>query len=441
VLLVTVGNATRAYGVANPAFTSTITGALPGDTFTVSYSTTATLTSLPGAYPITATVTGTNVASYNVVVVPGVLTVQLPVLTATANSFTRVYGAANPTFTGTVTGAINGDIFTETFTTTATTTSLPGSYAIVPVVSGTNLANYSLTIVPGILTITQTGAILLLQASSATTAYGSPLTLTATLTGSGGIVPTGNILFYDGSILLGTVASANGVATLTLSTLAAGVHTLTAVSAGDANYGPTASNAVAETITGTGGGGTGVTYTMTASPTSLTIKQGSSATTTLTITPVNGYIGQVTLGCTTLPQYAGCTFSLPTFSLNGTTPVLVTLTVNTADGLASLHEPLMPGRTRSMTSLAGFTLLPAMLLAGIFGLRRRSGFAAMRLLALLLAVGTMLTLSGCVTVTVPGGAGTEDTPIGTSTLTVTASPTNVTTGVYNTLPIVVTVTP
>jgi len=440
VLLVTVNNASRAYGAANPVFTSTITGALPGDVFTVNYSTTATATSLPGAYPITATVTGTNAASYNIVIVPGTLAITQAVLTATANSFTRAYGAANPAFTGTITGAVNGDVFTETFTTTATATSPAGVYAIVPVVTGTNLANYILTVVPGVLTISQTGVTVLLQASSTTTPYGSPIVLTAALTGSNNIVPTGNVLFYDGAILLGTVTSSNGVATLTVSTLAAGVHTLIANYAGDPNYGPTVSNQVTETITGTGGGGTGVTYTMAASPTSLTIKQGSSGITTLTITPVNGYTGQITLGCATLPQGSECEFSQATFSLNGTAPATITLTITTTGGFANLREPLMPGQSRSTTSLASFALLPAMLLAGIFGLRRHSRLGAIKLLALLLAVGVMVSLSGCVTVTTTGGVGSNPTPIGTSTVTVTATPTNATTGVYNTLPLVVTVT-
>jgi len=253
-------------------------------------------------------------------------------------------------------------------------------------------------------------------------------------------VPTGNVLFYDGTILLGTVASVNGVASLTVSTLSAGVHTLTAQSVGDANYGPAASNPVTETITGAGGGGTGADYSMTALPASLTIKQGSSGTTTLTITPINGYTGQITLGCVTLPQYASCLFSQATFSLTGTTPATITLTINTRSSVASLSEPLMPGQARSTMSLAGFALLPAMLLAGVFGLRRRSKLGAIKLMALLVCVGVMVSLSGCVTVTTTGGSGVEFTPLGTSTVTVTASPTNVSTGVYHTMALPVTVT-
>src|ERR1700691_1747169 len=79
-----------------------------------------------GTYPITATVTGSSAGNYGIVVNAGTLTITpatTATLTVTANNATRVYGAANPTFSGTVTGAQTGDAFTESFATTATTTS------------------------------------------------------------------------------------------------------------------------------------------------------------------------------------------------------------------------------------------------------------------------------------------------------------------------------
>ena len=73
--MVTENCATRAYGQPNPTFTGTLTGALNGDTFTVTYSTTATQFSPVGTYPITAVVTGTTSADYVVTVVPCSLSV------------------------------------------------------------------------------------------------------------------------------------------------------------------------------------------------------------------------------------------------------------------------------------------------------------------------------------------------------------------------------
>ena len=61
------------------------------------------------------------------------------------------------------------------------------------------------------------------------------MTFTATVTSSGGnIAPDGNVVFYDGSTLLGTsTLSPAGVATLTTSALADGVHSIIASYGGD----------------------------------------------------------------------------------------------------------------------------------------------------------------------------------------------------------------
>ena len=118
-LTVTVANASMTAGAALPPLTGTVTGLQNGDTLgneiIVTYSTTATSSSPAGTYPITATVTGSSAKNYQVVVNAGTLTISpaTQTLTVTANNATRVYGAANPTFTGTITGAQNGDTFTK----------------------------------------------------------------------------------------------------------------------------------------------------------------------------------------------------------------------------------------------------------------------------------------------------------------------------------------
>jgi hypothetical protein len=53
---VVVNNATRAFGVANPAFT----GVLTGDNVVVTFNTTAAPTSNSGNYPIGASISGTS---------------------------------------------------------------------------------------------------------------------------------------------------------------------------------------------------------------------------------------------------------------------------------------------------------------------------------------------------------------------------------------------
>jgi hypothetical protein len=184
-LTVTVAGASRAYGAANPTFSGTIGGGINGDSFTVTYSSTATVTSPVGSYPITATVAGADIANYTVTVVPGTLTVTPAALTVTVASASRVYGAANPAFTGTVTGALNGDTFTTAYSTAATVTSPVGTYPITATVSGPAAANYAVTVVPGTLTITQAVVPLTVTANNASRVYGAANpAFTSTVTGA-----------------------------------------------------------------------------------------------------------------------------------------------------------------------------------------------------------------------------------------------------------------
>jgi hypothetical protein len=169
-----------------------------------------------------------------------------PTLTVTANNATRVYGAANPTFSGTVTGAQNGDTFTESFTTTATTTSGVGSYPIVPSVTGNNLGNYTVDIVDGTLTVTGAPTTTTLTAPPTST-YGTSVTLTATVSAAG-VTPSGSVNFFSGTTELGTgTLNASGVATLSTTAIPGGTDSLTASYPATGNYGT--STSAASTIT------------------------------------------------------------------------------------------------------------------------------------------------------------------------------------------------
>ncbi len=184
-LTVNVNNATRQYGAANPTFSGTVSGALNGDTFTVTYSTTATITSPVGTYPITAAVSGPASGNYTVTVNAGTLTVTTAPLTVTVGNASRPYGTANPAFTSTVSGALNGDTFTNTYSTTATISSPVGSYPINDVVGGSAASNYTITVVPGTLTITTATVALNVAVNNSTRLYGAPNpTFTSTITGA-----------------------------------------------------------------------------------------------------------------------------------------------------------------------------------------------------------------------------------------------------------------
>src|SRR5262249_27387949 len=63
--------------------------------------------------------------------------------------------------------------------------------------------------------------------------------------------PTGTVIFYDGTTALGTVTfNAMGMASLTVSNLAAGAHSITAVYSGDGTYAAASSSALQEVING-----------------------------------------------------------------------------------------------------------------------------------------------------------------------------------------------
>jgi hypothetical protein len=82
-------------------------------------------------------------------------------------------------------------------------------------------------------------------------AQGSPLTMTAVLTGIPGFAgPTGAVTFTAGSHVLGTATANGGIATLSTTALLAGTHSIVATYAGDNNYLAAVSSAVDVRATG-----------------------------------------------------------------------------------------------------------------------------------------------------------------------------------------------
>ena len=67
--------------------------------------------------------------------------------------------------------------------------------------------------------------------------YGQAITFTATVTSIGGIPPDSEtVTFYNGLNVLGTAPLTGGIASLTISTLKSGIHTISAAYLGDANF-------------------------------------------------------------------------------------------------------------------------------------------------------------------------------------------------------------
>ena len=140
-LVVTPNNESRLYGAASPTLTGTITGLENNDPITAAYTTSADAASDAGTDPITATLNDpTNrLGNYTVTTSAGTLTITPAPLVVTPNSFARLYGAANPTLTGTLSGVENGDTVTASFSTLANASSAAGLYSFTAALSGAKL--------------------------------------------------------------------------------------------------------------------------------------------------------------------------------------------------------------------------------------------------------------------------------------------------------------
>jgi hypothetical protein len=159
-------------------------------------------------------------------------------------------------------------------------------------------------------------------------------------------------------------------------------------------------------------------YSITAAPATLSVTAGGFASTQVTITPLNGYVAQVTLSCQALPAFSTCTFS-PVINSTAKGPFISSLQIQTQgpSGTASLHgNPLWPAGTVALGAMLPFSLL------GLSSLRRRR--RALTWFALGFTAVGLVSLSGCSSrygynhhpPIQPGG-----TPLGLANVTVQAS--------------------
>jgi hypothetical protein len=487
-LSVTANNASRAFGAPDPAFTGTVTGVVNNDGITASFSTTATAASPPGSYAITPTIIDPNnrLANYALSTTNGTLTITqaVPVITwaspaainygsalgatqlnatastpgsftyvppsgtvlsagnqplqtsftpndntdfsgakgsnsitvnqvplsVVANSASRVFGANNPAFTGTLSGVVNNDNITASFTSTATSASPAGTFPITPVLADPNnrLGNYNVSSTNGTLTITPASSSTAMSSSGSPSNLNALVTFTATVSSTAG-TPTGTVTFKDGTTLLGSGNVSNGAAQLSTSALTTGSHTITAAYSGDNNF-SSSSSTFTQVVNPP------ADFSLAASPGSATIHDGQTATFTFTLTSQFGFSSQVNLSCGQLPALAQCQFS-PAALTGGNSAQMSTLTITTVAPSAVLPVPTIPRPGLPLTLALYAASFGAMWLV-LFAFRPR-----MRKTSLAMLVLAALALVGC------GGGSMQivhqpGTPLGTSTVTVTATTTN-----------------
>lgn len=406
-LAVTAVNVSRVYGSVNPSLTYTITGFVNGDaqatatTGALSESTTATAASSVGSYPITIAQGTLSAVNYVFTFTNGTLSVTPATLTLTANNATRIYGAANPTFTGTLTGAVNGDQLTETFSTTATAASAPNTYPIVPGAVGANVGNYTLVVTNGTLTVTQATPVIQLS-TSATSGYSDTtnITLTATLTSPTSGTPTGAVTFYAGSTSLGTAPLSGSTAVLTTMELPVGADSVTASYSGDMNFSAATSSSVLINIA--------PGFSVMPTTTALSFQSNyQEAQAILTINP-GGRTDTLSFACSGLPAKLSCAFNPATLPLAGqTTPQTVQVLVSNATGTANLERHAQPGSLSKGTLALALLPLGAVCFFGSFR-RRLHKFVLVVLLSLVITAA----LNGC------GGSGSFNQSAGSYNFTV-----------------------
>lgn len=235
--------------------------------------------------------------------------------------------------------------------------------------------------------------------------------------------PTGTITLIGGGYNSGATPLAAGSAQITIpaGALALGTDTLGATYSGDTNYNPAAGNTNVQVNAPTPGFSVAATNVTISSPGATT-----SNTSTLTVTPTNGFTGPITFGASITSSPSGAVY-LPTFAVSpnpltitGAAAQTTTLTVSTtAPTSAVVHA----AGTMSRWLPAGILSLAALLLFGIPARRRNwRGMVAIILLLGALATGAVACGGGgSGGGGGGGGGGTPGTTAGSYTVTVTGT--------------------
>ncbi len=259
-----------------------------------------------------------------------------------------------------------------------------------------------------------------------------PVYVSAIVTSTVG-TPTGTITFTQNGQpadptqgVNGAIApNGNGVATFTLQNLGLGVYNLTAAYSGDVNYAPQTISVqtlyvIAPSVQITESSGT------------VNITNGTPAVVTLTLMPLVGFSGKVSLECnssdapiklaatdpaTTLPQYSECTFNYADPSTgteavgaSGATATTIVITIST-------DVAVNGGASASMANQSPWALagLFGLGLAGVFAGRKKL-YRSMALICLAMVLsGLLMGITACTNAgySTPPPAPKVTTPAGT----------------------------
>ena len=150
-------------------------------------------------------------------------------------------------------------------------------------------------------------------------------------------------------------------------------------------------------------------YGLSAATSALTVTNGSSIPTIISIAPTYSFNGTVKLACTGLPAGAKCTFLPAQITASGTAPSTAILTIQTSGTMAFLERT-----GHGAAGVAPALLLP---LASVLVFYRRRFSALTNFLGLFVLCGIMFAAFG----TILGCGSSASTPAGTSSVVVTAT--------------------
>ncbi len=207
-----------------------------------------------------------------------------------------------------------------------------------------------------------TGIINLLAAGSASPSFtlsASPSSLTVTQGSSGtSTISVTDVGGFSGSVTLAASGLPSGVTAAFGTNPTTGTSVLTLTASSTATTG-----AATVTITGTSGSLTATTsialtvsaaaspsFTLSASPSSLTVTQGTSGTSTISVTDKNGFTGSVTLAASGLPS--GVTAAFGTNPTTGTSVLTLTASATATAGTSTVTITGTSGSLTASTTIA-----------------------------------------------------------------------------------------
>jgi trimeric autotransporter adhesin len=335
-----------------------------------------------------------------------------PVVTATtvtADPSTVVYGAAvrltaNVTtsartmLAGTVIFELNG----MEVAAVALSSSGVASITLPAISGGSNVVTAMFVAVGNNLVSSGTANLLVTRASSQTTLATSTATmranqnaiLTATVASSTIGVPTGTVVFIDGSTQLGAVPlGPTGQAVLNTQQLHAGMNSITAEYQGDGNFQPSTAASVTVAVANE-------MLAMAINPIQLNIAGGKTGQTSVILSPKNAFSDTVSLACIGLVRGATCQFSSPTVAFHGQTEVPQTVSLLVDPHTLLVAGIWLPAKTILVLRLLLILLGLAAMLLPFLSRRRAAASGWRRILLVIICVGLGSVL-GCANLSVP----------------------------------------